>query len=121
MFRQEDTVDPGSFTGAKDSSEVVRILDAIEQHDQGRRSKMFENRFRIDVRALALPGENADNALVPRVSRHVIECLPLSPLDRYSGPLRGLENLVDPITLTGVGDTDSLQSSALCARARGRG
>jgi hypothetical protein len=49
VFRDEDAVNARALAGPQNGAQVVRVFDAVEQHDQGRFAHRIENRFGFDV------------------------------------------------------------------------
>jgi hypothetical protein len=100
VLGDDDAADPEQVRRADDRAEVVRILDAVEEHHQRRRAGGDQ---RVEVRVAERAGDR-DHALVARArGRQPVQLAQRLELDGHAGGPRGVDQAGHRILAAGLG------------------
>jgi hypothetical protein len=91
--RNEDAIDARSLTTAKNGTQVVWVLDIVEEDYQGRIVARFENLIGVSIGVSRSLREKRNDTLMVCVLRQPVEIAPISSLDGYLLAARSLGQL----------------------------
>src|SRR5262249_6679937 len=97
VFGDEDAVNSSALARPQNGAQVMRVFDAIEQHDQRGIAHRIQNLLGLDVSVLPIERrDESDHALVIRGARQVVQNAPVSLFDRHPRATRGFDQFVQP-------------------------